>query len=50
MPNSFGNNIAYMDKMFENCKSLISLDLSKFNTIHVKNMSFLFQNCEELKV
>ena len=35
--------------MFSDCSSLISLDLSSFNTINVKDMSFMFYCCESLK-
>ena len=35
--------------MFYYCSSLISLDLSSFNTINVNNMSGMFYGCESLK-
>lgn len=34
--------------MFANCKSLIFIDLSLFNTKHVKNMSYMFYGCSKL--
>ena len=37
-----------MSSMFYNCKSLSSLNLSKFNTAKVENMAFMFYNCESL--
>ena len=35
--------------MFNRCISLISLDISKFDTSNVINMSYMFSNCENLK-
>ena len=37
-----------MKSMFYNCKSLISLDLSKFNTKNIKSMKSMFYNCKSL--
>ena len=34
--------------MFYDCESLISLDLSNFNTKNVTNMNFMFSNCSLL--
>ena len=34
--------------MFYNCSSLISLDLSNFNTQNVTNMNCMFDNCSSL--
>ena len=35
--------------MFSGCSSLLSLsDISKWNTSHVTNMSFMFYECESL--
>ena len=34
--------------MFSNCRSLISLDLSSFNTTNVNNMSYMFSYCRSL--
>jgi surface protein len=38
-----------MERMFNECKALTSLDLSSFNTSKVKNMSYMFINCNSLK-
>ena len=35
--------------MFNRCWSLISLDLSSFNTTNVNNMSYMFYDCSSLK-
>ena len=35
--------------MFSWCSSLISLDLSSFNTTNVNNMSYMFRCCSSLK-
>jgi len=35
--------------MFENCKSLTSIDLSGFETLKVKEMRKMFKNCDSLK-
>ena len=35
--------------MFFGCESLKKLDLSKFNTSNVTNMSFMFYECSSLK-
>ena len=34
--------------MFDGCSSLISIDLSSFNTTNVKHMSFMFSWCSSL--
>ena len=34
--------------MFSECSSLISLNLSNFNTNNVKDMSYMFQLCSSL--
>ena len=34
--------------MFCECKSLISLDFSNFNTQNVNDMKFMFSNCISL--
>ena len=34
--------------MFSNCESLISIDLSKFNTQNINNMSYMFSGCNSL--
>jgi surface protein len=38
-----------MDKIFYDCKSLISLDISSFDSTKVKNISGLFDSCYSLK-
>ena len=35
--------------MFYNCSSLEELDLSKFSTINVTDISHMFHNCKSLK-
>ena len=35
--------------MFYNCSSLISLNLSNFNTSSVTEMSYMFAHCYKLK-
>ena len=34
--------------MFENCTSLVKLNLSNFQTNQVENMSYCFKNCTSL--
>ena len=34
--------------MFKSCKSLVSLDLSSFNTENVKSMTYMFDECYSL--
>jgi len=46
---SFKNNLTKTCCMFFDCKSLISLDLSNFNTQNVTNMSWMFYRCNSLK-
>ena len=41
----FKNFIKSTNYMFYNCSSLISLDLSNFNTQNVTNMMLMFCNC-----
>ena len=36
------------DSMFNGCNNIIELDLSKFNTSLVNDMSYMFQNCKSL--
>jgi surface protein len=43
------SNVTNMRRMFYNCRSLESLDLSSFNTSNVENMWGMFINCENLK-
>ena len=38
----------WTDYMFFNCKSLLSLDLSNFNTQSVTNMESMFYDCKSL--
>jgi surface protein len=35
--------------MFNGCSSLISIDLSSFNTTNVNNMGYMFYGCSSLK-
>ena len=44
----FRENMTNMSKMFYNCSSLTSLNLSNFNTNNVNNMSYMFYNCSSL--
>ena len=37
-----------MSHMFDGCSSLVSLDLSSFNTCCVLNMSYMFNYCTKL--
>ena len=37
-----------MGYMFSNCRSLISLDLSNFNTQKVSSMNYMFSGCSSL--
>ena len=37
-----------MSRMFSNCQTLTSLDVTKFNTANVTNMSTMFSNCSKL--
>ncbi|MBP3757561.1 MAG: BspA family leucine-rich repeat surface protein [Prevotella sp.] len=41
-------NVKSMSYMFQNCKALTTLDLSKFNTSNVEGMDFMFDSCEKL--
>ena len=45
---SFKNNLTKTLFMFCDCKSLINLDLSNFNTQNVTNMSYMFSGCNSL--
>ena len=38
-----------MKAMFQECKELISLNLSNFNTSKVEDLSFIFNQCQKLK-
>ena len=37
-----------MNNLFSNCKNLINLDLSSFNTINVIDMSEMFKSCKKI--
>ena len=43
------SNVTLMNRMFSNCSSLTSLDLSNFNTFNVTDMYYMFYNCSNLK-
>ena len=45
----FKNDITNLRGFFEECKEIISLDLSNFNTSKVTDMGFMFNNCNKLK-
>ncbi|MBQ5900350.1 MAG: BspA family leucine-rich repeat surface protein [Clostridia bacterium] len=38
-----------MWRMFQDCSSLTSIDLSSFNTQNGRNMDYMFLNCSALK-
>lgn len=42
-------NVKSMTMMFENCKSLTSIDLSGFNTRNVEHMGGMFLHCSSLR-
>ena len=44
----FKKVIRFTTFMFYNCKALISLDLSNFNTQNITDMNFMFSNCYSL--
>ena len=49
---TFNGNKIYVynaEKMFNNCNSLISLDLSKFNLTSLSAIRYMFNNCYSLK-
>ena len=46
---SFKNNLTKTCFMFYDCNSLISLDLSNFNTQNVTDMGCMFAGCNSLK-
>jgi surface protein len=48
-PKSFGGAAQDLTGMFNNCTSLISLDLSNFDTGNVTDMREMFSNCSSLK-
>ena len=43
------SNVTNMERMFNSCRSLESLDLSSFNTSNVESMSDMFSDCRNLK-
>lgn len=42
------SNVTNMSRMFSNCQSITSLDLSCFNTSKVTNMTRMFDGCKNL--
>ena len=42
------SNVTNMHRMFSDCSSLTSLNLSSFNTANVTNMTGMFYNCKSL--
>ena len=44
----FKNLIKDCSFMFANCKNIIKIDLSKFNTEEATNMSYMFSGCDNL--
>ena len=50
---SFGDfntdNVKYMSELFGNCLKLKKIDLSKFNTSKVNDMSYMFNKYNQLK-
>ena len=47
---SFKNNLTKTCYMFYDCKSLINLNLSNFNTKNVINMSYMFYGCNSITI
>ena len=45
----FNNNINNMKGFFIGCSNIISLDVSNFNTSNVTDMSYMFNECKNLK-
>ena len=45
----FKKLLTNMSHMFSGCSSLISVDLSSFNTNNINNMSFVFDGCRNLE-
>ncbi len=43
------SNVTSMEDMFENCKSLISVDLTSFDFTNLENVGYMFWGCYELK-
>ena len=44
----FKRNYTDLSNMFENCTSLVSIDLSNFTPQNVIDISYMFYNCENL--
>ena len=44
----FKNNLTKLNFMFYNCKSIINLDFSNFNTQDIINMEYMFFSCSSL--
>lgn len=42
-------NVIHMDNLFEDCKALISIDISNFNIQKVSMLNNFFHNCQNLK-
>ena len=42
------DKVTDMSYMFNNCNSLLQLDVSKFITTNVQDMSYMFQGCNLL--
>ena len=42
------SKIKSMNYMFESCRSLVSLDVSSFNTANAETMEYMFSNCSSL--
>ena len=45
----FKNNLKSINSLFEDCKDLLSIDLSNFDTSKVNDMGFMFNECKKLK-
>ena len=45
----FNNIINNMNRFFEKCVNIISLDFSNFNTENVTDMGWMFSECNKLK-
>ena len=44
------SNVTDMERMFQGCSKLKSLDLSEFDTKNVTNMNYMFEDCSNLEV
>ena len=45
----FKKDISNLERLFEDCSNLISIDFSNFESKNVNNMSFMFNECYKLK-